>query len=598
MIKGNIDGIRDVDIKELETIYDLKTPKYQFISDEILEIINRLTLKINREISVSINRNGDVSEVTLGSSGDVSLPLIEARENRLSKVRVVHTHPNGNPRLSAMDISALVQLRLDSIIAVGSKGKNPKVVMGFLTVQNDKLYVETTKELSMHESYNFDILDKILYNEKIIKSSNIVEDDDEKAVLVGVDSLDSLNELEDLALATEITVTDKVFQNRISEDKAYYVGKGKVSEIRDALQISRSNLVIIDDEISGSQIRNLEDELGAKVIDRTTLILEIFARRAKSKEAKIQVELAQLNYRSTRLTGMGITMSRTGGGIGTRGPGEQKLEVDRRRIRERARDLRKELDAVVNSRKIQRENREESEIPRVSLVGYTNSGKSTLRNTLEEKYPLSSKEVKKSFEKDMLFATLDTTTRGIRIEESRPITITDTVGFIRKLPHDLIEAFKSTLEEVIYSDLLLHVIDASSDDSLEQAMAVDRVLEEIGANNKKSIIVLNKIDKGKSYKTEEIVNMYKNDHKIVEISAKTGINIEELANIIMDVLPNNLIEIKALIPYSEEAIVSYIHDNGIVDKKKYKETGTLINASVKKKDFHMYEKYIIGGEDE
>ncbi len=598
MIKGNVDGIRDVDLKELETIYDLKTPKYQFISDEILEIINRLTLKINREISVSVDRRGDVSEVTLGSSQDVSLPVIEARDNRLSRIRVIHTHPNGNARLSAMDISALVQLRLDSIIAVGVKEKNPSVVMGFLTVQEDKLYVETTKELSMHESYNFDILSKILYNEKIIKSAKIVEDDEEKAVIVGVDSLDSLDELADLAYATEIVVTDKIFQNRMSEDKAYYVGKGKVSEIAEAIQITRSNLVIIDDEISGSQIRNLEDELGVKVIDRTTLILEIFARRAKTKEAKIQVELAQLNYRSTRLTGMGITMSRTGGGIGTRGPGEQKLEVDRRRIRERVRDLKKELDSVVSSRKLQRENRVESEIPRVSLVGYTNSGKSTLRNTLEEKYPLSSKEVNKSFEKDMLFATLDTTTRGIKIEESRPITVTDTVGFIRKLPHDLIEAFKSTLEEVIFSDLLLHIVDASSDDSLEQAKAVDEVLQEIGASDKNSIIVLNKIDKGKSYKTEEIVDMYKDKYPIVEISAKADINIEELADLIMEVLPNNLIEIKALIPYSEEALVSYFHDNGIVNEKEYKEIGTLIDGSIKKKDFHIFEDYIIGGEDE
>ena len=277
--------------------------------------------------------------------------------------------------------------------------------------------------------------------------------------------------------ACDIPVLDTVYQSRSKIDPAFFIGKGKVLEIASLRQTKRANLIIFDDELSGSQVRNLENATGAKVIDRTTLILEIFARRAKSKESKIQVELAQLKYRKSRLQGLGTVLSRTGGGIGTRGPGEKKLETDRRHINETIYDLNDELKKIKKNRDVQREKRNKESIPNISLVGYTNAGKSTLRNALCEMAAVKENKGKeKVFEADMLFATLDITTRAIVLKNKGLVTLTDTVGFVRKLPHDLVEAFKSTLEEVLYADLLCHVVDASSDVALEQMEAVEEVL--------------------------------------------------------------------------------------------------------------------------
>ncbi|HSR03040.1 MAG TPA: GTPase HflX, partial [Proteiniclasticum sp.] len=513
MITGNIDGVRKRILEELEEIFEIKTAKTSFLDQGIIDIMLKATKELNREISVLVDRKGKVAEVTIGDSSTVSMPLVDLRDNKLSRVRVVHTHPNGNPNLSALDVSALIKMKLDSIIAIGVSD-NPEVVMGFLTVENQKVHVEATKPMFIEDAQRFNILDRIVFNEGLLLDAEDLEEDIERAVLIGLDSEESLVELAELANAADVSVGETVFQNRAAQDNATYVGKGKVSEVRDVLQLSRSNLVIADDELSGAQIRNLEDELGVKVIDRTTLILEIFARRARSKEAKLQVELAQLKYRMSRLIGLGTVMSRTGGGIGTRGPGEQQLEIDRRKIRERVYDLKNELKKVVAIRNVQRENRNQNEIQKIALVGYTNSGKSTLRNALADLASKDSIIKSKVLEKDMLFATLDTTTRAIALENNRVVTLTDTVGFVRKLPHDLIEAFKSTLEEVIYSDLLVHVIDGSVDDCLAQAIAVDEVLEEIGAGAIDRIIAINKIDKGKSYKTEEVEKLYEGKYPI------------------------------------------------------------------------------------
>jgi GTP-binding protein HflX len=596
VITGNIEGVRKRILEELEAIFDIKTEKYSFLNDEIIQIMTKATEELNREISVLIDRKGKVMEVTIGDSSTVSMPLVDLRDSKLSRVRVVHTHPNGNPNLSALDISALVKMKLDAIVAIGVK-ETPEVVMGFLTVQNQRIHVEGTKPLSLDEAQRFNIIDRILFNEGLLLEAEDLEEEEERAVLVGLDSEESLYELRELAKAAEVSVGELLYQKRATQDNAYYVGKGKVSEIRDALQLSRSNMVIADDELSGSQIRNLEDELGVKVIDRTTLILEIFAKRARSKEAKLQVELAQLKYRMSRLIGLGTVMSRTGGGIGTRGPGEQKLEIDRRKIRERVNDLKNELKKVVAIRSVQRENRNQNEIPRISLVGYTNSGKSTLRNALAD---LASKDAvvkEKVLEKDMLFATLDTTTRALSLENNRVVTLTDTVGFVRKLPHDLVEAFKSTLEEVIYSDLLVHVIDGSVDDCLKQAAAVDEVLNEIGAGETRRIIAINKIDKGKSYITEQVEELYEGKYPIIEISAKNGTNLKELMVLFNEVLPDHLLEIEALIPYDQQKLISSVHESGVLLHESYEELGTKIRAKILKKDFVKFEPFIIEGGD-
>lgn len=597
MITGNIDGVRKRILEELEEIFEIKTAKTSFLDQGIIDIMLKATKELNREISVLVDRKGKVVEVTIGDSSTVSMPLVDLRDNKLSRVRVVHTHPNGNPNLSALDVSALIKMKLDSIIAIGVSD-NPEVVMGFLTVENQKVHVEATKPMFIEDAQRFNILDRIVFNEGLLLDAEDLEEDEERAVLIGLDSEESLVELAELANAADVSVGETVFQNRAAQDNATYVGKGKVSEVRDVLQLSRSNLVIADDELSGAQIRNLEDELGVKVIDRTTLILEIFARRARSKEAKLQVELAQLKYRMSRLIGLGTVMSRTGGGIGTRGPGEQQLEIDRRKIRDRVYDLKNELKKVVAIRNVQRENRNQNEIQKIALVGYTNSGKSTLRNALADLASRDSIIKSKVLEKDMLFATLDTTTRAIALENNRVVTLTDTVGFVRKLPHDLIEAFKSTLEEVIYSDLLVHVIDGSVDDCLAQAIAVDEVLEEIGAGAIDRIIAINKIDKGKSYKTEEVEKLYEGKYPIIEISAKNGTNLMKLLDHMSKALPDNLVEFEALIPYDMQKLISLLHEKGSIISEEYEETGTKIKAKVPQRELHQFNDFILGGSDE
>ena len=533
MIFGNIDGIKKTYIEELEGLYRIRVLKDEVCSEEIINIISRISSIIEREISVAIDRRGKVVSVAIGDSTSVEIGMIDIREKRLSGVRVIHTHPNGFSNLSALDMSALLKLKLDAIVAIGVyNGNITDYSLGMITITNDLLDYEESLNLSLEKLLSINILDKIQHIEGLIKEREVIEDEGEKAILVGSDTKESLEELKELTKACDIPVLDLVYQSRSKVDPAFYIGKGKVLEIASLRQTKHANLIIFDDELSGSQVRNLEAALGAKVIDRTTLILEIFARRARSKESKIQVELAQLKYRMSRLQGLGTMLSRTGGGIGTRGPGEKKLETDRRHIKETIYDLNDELKKIKKNREVQREKRNKESIPKVSLVGYTNAGKSTLRNSLCDL--AAQKEVQgkeKVFEADMLFATLDITTRSIVLKNKGVVTITDTVGFVRKLPHDLVEAFKSTLEEVIYSDLLCHVVDASSEYALDQIKAVEEVLLELGAKDKDTILVLNKIDKASQENLESLREACA-DYLVIEISAKEGKNLDGLLDLI------------------------------------------------------------------
>src|SRR5437762_4644390 len=304
----------------------------------------------------------------------------------------------------------------------------------------------------------------------------------ENAILVGHHALDELREL---ATSAGARIIDEVIQKRDRPDPATYIGKGKVEELREEVLIEGVDVVIFDDELSPSQARNLEEALETKVVDRTGLILDIFARRARTKEGKLQVELAQLEYRLTRLTGHRAYLSRLGGGIGTRGPGETKLEMDRRQIRHRISTLKKDIEQIRKHRHLHRERRRRDQLPLVSLVGYTNAGKSTLFRALSKEDTLVS---------NRLFSTLDTLIRRIQLGRSLPILISDTVGFIRKLPHQLVSAFRATLEEVVESDLILHVIDGSDPDHDEKRTVVLNVLEEIGAGNHTMLTVFNKMD--------------------------------------------------------------------------------------------------------
>ncbi|MDO0131671.1 GTPase HflX [Clostridioides difficile] len=420
----------------------------------------------------------------------------------------------------------------------------------------------------------------------------------EKALLVGlnlttivkknddIDTNESMEELKELTKAAGAEAVGSLIQNKHSVDATYYIGKGKVEEIRAYSDSLDATLVIFNDELSGAQIRNIENVVGRKVIDRTTLILDIFAQRALSKEGKLQVELAQLKYRLPRLYGMGGEMSRTGAGIGTRGPGEQKLEIDKRHILNKAADIRRELKEVKKNRETQRVKRLKSNIPIVALVGYTNAGKSTLLNELIKTHKDYEQE-KEVFVKDMLFATLDVTLRKALLPNKKEFLVVDTVGFVSKLPHDLVEAFKATLEEVQYADLILHVIDATNTSYELQKSTTEGVLKELGVNDKKHILVYNKVDK------LELDIYPKSQEDIVYISAKQGINMDKLLNMIEIALMENTYSVSLMLPYERGDIFSRIKDKYNVENFEYGENGITLDVNFDEEDFNIYREYIL-----
>lgn len=401
-----------------------------------------------------------------------------------------------------------------------------------------------------------------------------------------IDTNESMEELKELTKAAGAEVVGSLIQNKHSVDAAYYIGKGKVEEIRAYSDSLDATLVIFNDELSGAQIRNIENVVGRKVIDRTTLILDIFAQRALSKEGKLQVELAQLKYRLPRLYGMGGEMSRTGAGIGTRGPGEQKLEIDKRHILNKAADIRRELKEVKKNRETQRVKRLKSNIPIVALVGYTNAGKSTLLNELIKTHKDYEQE-KEVFVKDMLFATLDVTLRKALLPNKKEFLVVDTVGFVSKLPHDLVEAFKATLEEVQYADLILHVIDATNTSYELQKSTTEGVLKELGVNDKKHILVYNKVDK------LELDIYPKSQEDIVYISAKQGINMDKLLNMIEIALMENTYSVSLMLPYERGDIFSRIKDKYNVENFEYGESGITLDVDLDEEDFNIYREYIL-----
>lgn len=594
MIKGNVDGIKDFILKELDSIYDITVTKNRVIEPEIIALIASISSRINREINVAIDRRGNIVEISIGDSSSVQLPLLNVQEKRLSGIRVIHTHPNGNPNLSSIDISALTKLKLDCIAAIGVvEEKITGVVMGFCNVDGDELSHEVTEIMNIPEFIDYDFLYRIEEIESILKKRNIVENDDEYAILVGIDNDESLDELVELARACNVKVVGKFFQKKSKIDPCYFIGTGKVIELARFKQIKKANLIIFDEELSGLQVKNLEEVTGCKVIDRTVLILEIFATRARTREAKIQVELAQLKYRSSRLLGFGTTMSRTGGGVGTKGPGEKKLEIDKRRIRETIHDLKQELEKIRKTRITQREKRDESGIPKISLVGYTNVGKSTLRNLLVSMYTADNTSKKEDvFTENMLFATLDITTRAITLPDKRVASLTDTVGFVRKLPHDLVEAFKSTLEEVSFSDLIIHVVDISSDTVVEQIKAVENVLSELNALDKPTFLALNKCEMATPEQIANVKEKFSN-YQMIEISAKQNYNIGKFLDMTVSLLPQTTRKCTYLIPYTDTSMGAYLHRNAIIQSEDYEGEGVRIVAIVNDEVYNRCRKFMV-----
>ena len=418
------------------------------------------------------------------------------------------------------------------------------------------------------------------------ENNEIIREEEYRAILVGLqtreDITHSMDELEGLAEADGVEVIGRVIQSLERPNTATFIGKGKVEELAEMCANMEADTVIFNDELSGVQLRNLEEAVGVRVIDRTILILDIFADRATSREGKLQVELAQLQYRMPRLTGFGKSLSRLGGGIGTRGPGEKKLETDRRHIAGRIDDIKAELKKMNKNRAVQRAGREKSNIPVVALMGYTNSGKSAVMNKLLE---MTEREEKVVMSQDMLFATLDTQHRKISLDPGAEFILIDTVGFVSKLPHSLVEAFKSTLDEVKYADLLVHVVDSAYEERDFQIDVTNNVIEQIGAGGKEKIMAYNKMD----ITEERPLDVSGCD--AVYISALTGDNMDVLIDTIKAKIFGNRVNAKLLIPYDKGSITSYLLENAEITSTEYTADGTLIEGYFSAEDYGRYEKY-------
>lgn len=415
-----------------------------------------------------------------------------------------------------------------------------------------------------------------------------------KAILVGVSITSnqtefeySMEELGNLADACQITVVDQLNQNLKQINYTHYIGSGKIDELLQLIDETEAILIIFDDELSATQIRNLESLLDCEIVDRTMLILDIFARRAKTRESQLQVEVARLQYMLPRLVGSRTDLGRQGGGAGfkNRGAGETKLELDRRKIEEKIAVLSKELDNLIDQRKLQRKQRKQNNIPVVSLVGYTNAGKSTIMNTMLDTF--SDGNDKAVFEKDMLFATLETAVRRVTLDTNQTFLLTDTVGFIHKLPHHLVKAFRSTLEEVIEADVLIHVVDYSNSFHEEQIKLTNKILGDIGVKDIPVIYAYNKIDLVDGVKADDQENH-------IYLSAKSKEGIDELTELVRKLAFNNYVHCEFLIPYAEGQIVAYFNEHAHVISEDYEETGTKLVVECHHADAKKYEQYIEG----
>lgn len=601
-IKGNIKGIRDSVIAELQKLYDMQSP--QLVSQELAVKLADITEYINREISVYITRSGQIIEIAVGDNATVELPSFSGRRGagRLSGIRCIHTHPGGNPYLSGVDISALKNNKYDAMVAIGVVSPDftkSELTFGLITGidSNENYTAECYGPYSIEDAENINFVNTVSTIERILDKQTgtaSLQVMSERAILIGMewgrnDSLwtvdDSLEELKQLADTAGATVIKKFIQKRPKPDPAFFIGRGKVQELALYAQQENIDLCIFDDELSPAQQRNIESVMGIRILDRTALILDIFAQRARTNEGKLQVELAQLQYTLPRIMGKGLMLSRLGGGIGTRGPGETKLEVDRRRIRDRIAFIKDQIEKVKAVRSLHRSKRKKNNVFEVSLVGYTNAGKSTLLNTL------TNSDI---YAKDQLFATLDPTTRQLTLPNKQEIIITDTVGFIQRLPHQLIAAFRSTLEVVTEADLLVHVIDVSHELYKEQAAAVHEVLKEIGAETKPVITVYNKIDKLPP--DSKLTDRLALEEDTVCISAAKKLNLETLQQMIESHLKSKAVEVTLCIPYAETAKAAQLHETANVLEQEYTENGAVMKVILPVEDLEAYNEYILKSE--
>ena len=566
-IHGNTEGIRKTVLDELTTLYDVQLEPGQFMPQDLLQSLCGYSASMNREIAVYITRFGEVADVLIGRADSIDLPDLRLRrgERRLSMVRCVHTHPRATGELSDVDVSALLSMRFDAMCAVGvsEDGRPTSVQCAFLDAESEG-HVRRTELISARRLPQEEWLAEIERTDAAYRAANpATRTGRERAVLVGIESEESLDELEELAKTAGAETVLRVLQKRPKSDPVYCVGKGKAEELSLRCQAAQADLVIFDEELSGVMQKNLEETLRLKVVDRTALILDIFAARANTREGKLQVEMAQLKYRSQRLLGQGLVLSRLAGGIGTRGPGESKLEVNRRRIRERLTDLERELEQIERQRGLRRQSREKNGVPIVALVGYTNAGKSTLFNRL------TGADV---YVENQLFATLDSVSRPIELPHGGKALLVDTVGFIRKLPHELVKAFRATLEEARLADVLIMVLDGADAQMEGRRRTVEEVLDSLGATEAPRVEAVNKCDL--------IAPDAQSLPGALYISASTGENVEKLLLRVESELEAGAQEVRLLIPFSRYALVSRLHAMGGVLEQRHSEEGVEIRMRI------------------
>ena len=602
-VLGNTEGLKNNTIAILEQLYQLRVPPWQLVSPEIAIQMAKITSAINREINIFLDRKGTVLSVSVGDSNTVTLPDLPGRRGsgRLSSIRCIHTHPGGNSQLSGIDLSALRSHKYDLMAAIGVNDEKPEeFIFNFAIITgkdgNGQYTVQEYGALKPDVLETLFLPNIISSAEKLLAATDDnqkLEQRPERTMLVSLEygkqdrlwtSEDSLEELRQLAETAGADVIAKFLQKRPKPDPGFFIGRGKVRDLALYAQQEDIDLCVFDEELSPAQQRNLEQALGIKVLDRTALILDIFAQRAQTNEGKLQVELAQLQYTLPRIMGQGLSLSRLGGGIGTRGPGETKLETDRRMIRDRIAYIKGCIDKVQNVRKLHRSYRNKNQVPSISLIGYTNAGKSTLLNVL------TNSDV---YEKDQLFATLDPTTRQLNLPDKRQAILTDTVGFIQRLPHQLIAAFKSTLEETLDADLLVHVIDVSHPLYKEQSEAVYRVLQEVGAQDKPVLSVFNKIDK--LPEDSGLLEQLRAIPESVCISAKKQIGLETLLSIITEKLKLKSIEVTLLIPYIDSGAAAKLFEEGTVLSQDYEAEGIKMTVRLQANDIGRWEKFMERG---
>lgn len=548
-IFGNTAGLKPNELKRLERIYRRKIPPFSIITPELAREIAHISAEINRQVGILINRKGEIDYVIVGTFNRIVIPELKGYRDhiaRLKGLRFIHTHLIKNKNyhkqsgLDQDDLIDLAFLRLDLLGALevrenGEPGKihiayilpNPEFLTGSLSKENNFFYfLKPCYVWDLKE--NFLELIKNLEDElERIKPRKEVDENKDRAILIflqkpGEDFLEErIAELKELARTAGVTVVGEVIQKRPSPDPRYVIGKGKLVEVMITAMRNRANLLIFDRELSPSQVRALTEVTDLRVIDRTQLILDIFAQRARSREGKIQVEIAQLKYALPRLRAKDDAFSRLTGGIGGRGPGETKLEIDRRRIKDKIAKLERELKEISKQRDLRRKKRKKMNFKIVALIGYTNAGKTTLLNTLAKSNYLA---------EDKLFATLDPVTKAVRTKNGKTFLISDTVGFIRDLPEDLKKAFKATLEELYSADLLLHLVDISHPNFENHIEIVESLLEEMNLLHFPRITVFNKLDlvEKKENFSPIWLNNILSKYNGIAISAKTGKNLDLL----------------------------------------------------------------------